>query len=151
MNEGCPCGSKKSFADCCGRFLDAGENPRTPEQLMRSRYSAYCLGHYGEYLVRTWLTAVELGYSAADFNKEPEQKVRWQKLEIVKSTQKGNLGTVEFKAYFVESNSLSFVKGEGRGEDLQKGGRGEDLKVHHERSLFKRIDGRWFYVEPLSS
>lgn len=104
---------------------------------MRSRYSAYCLGAYGEYLVQTWLTAVELGYRAADFDKEAKQTVQWQKLEVLKTTQKGNLGTVEFKAYYLP---LSFIKGEGRGEDL---------KVHHEKSLFKRIDGRWFYVEAL--
>lgn len=91
---------------------------------MRSRYTAYTLGDRGDYLVRTWLTAVELGYTAADFNKEATQKVQWQKLEIVKSSQKGNLGQVEFKAYHT-------------------GG------VHHEKSLFKRMDGVWYYVEAM--
>lgn len=99
---------------------------------MRSRYSAHALlgdgkRTYGDYLVRTWLTAVELGYSAADFSPQP---VQWQRLEILGRSQKGNLGTVEFKAYYADS--------------------GEEVKVHHEKSLFKRIDGQWYYVEAIS-
>lgn len=122
-NSPCPCGSKKSFDDCCGRFLDAGDKPRTPEQLMRSRYTAYCLGGYGHYLVSTWLTAMELGYTAADF---AGRDIQWQKLEVLGTSQKGNLGTVEFKAWHA-------------------GG------LHHERSLFKRVEGTWYYVEAMES
>jgi SEC-C motif-containing protein len=117
----CSCGAPRSFIDCCGRFLDAGEKPRTPEQLMRSRYTAYCRGGYGNYLVSTWLAAMELGYTAADF---AGQEIQWQKLEVLDASQKGNLGTVEFKAWHA-------------------GG------VHHERSLFKRIEGQWYYAEAL--
>lgn len=134
----CPCGSKKAFSDCCGRFLDGGEKPRTPEQLMRSRYTAYTLGDRGDYLVSTWLTAVELGYTAADFNKETEQKIQWQKLEIIKSSQKGNLGQVEFKAYYTQTDK----------KDAGAASTGTFL-LHHEKSLFKRMDGVWYYVEAM--
>lgn len=123
----CPCGSKKNFGNCCGRFLDGGEAAPTPEQLMRSRYTAHCLGTYGEYLVRTWLAASELGLDAASF---AEHKVNWQKLEIINSSQRGDLGLVEFRAYFLAPDS-------------------QELQVHHERSSFKRIKGLWYYVEAL--
>lgn len=88
---------------------------------MRSRYTAHALGGYGEYLVKTWLMAVELGLTADSFD---EQRVQWQRLDVLDSSQRGNMGTVEFKAYYV-------------------GG------VHHERSLFKRVDGVWYYVEAM--
>jgi len=123
----CPCGSRKSYATCCGRFLDGGERAHTPEQLMRSRYTAHALGNHGDYLVCTWLSAVELGLTAESF---AEHRVNWQRLEIVGRSQRGDIGTVEFRAYFLEADSA-------------------EMKVHHERSLFKRIDGVWFYIEAM--
>jgi len=124
----CPCGSQKEFDHCCGRFLSGAEQANTPEQLMRSRYSAHARGSHGEYLVSTWLTAKELGLNAAEFE---EHKVNWQKLEILQASQKGNLGMVEFKAWFYSPDS-------------------NELQVHHERSAFKRINGIWYYTEALS-
>jgi len=99
---------------------------------MRSRYSAHVLlgqgqGRYGDYLVSTWLMAVESGLSAAAF---AGHTVNWQKLEVLHTAQRGNLGEVEFKAYF-------YADASSRGE----------LQVHHECSLFRRIQGTWYYVE----
>lgn len=129
MNEGdpCPCGSDKNLRHCCARFLDAKEQPKTPEQLMRSRYTAHAIGGYAEYLVSTWLTAVELGLTASSFS---EHSVNWKKLEVLSSSQRGDLGLVEFNAYFYSPDS-------------------SELQVHHERSSFKRIKGLWYYVEAL--
>ena len=98
---------------------------------MRSRYSAHVLlsqgmRGYGEYLVSTWLMAVELGLTAASFT---EHKVNWQKLEVLHTAQHGYHGEVEFKAYFYPANSTS------------------ELQVHHEHSIFKRVKGLWYYVE----
>lgn len=123
----CPCGSKRNFSECCEKFLSAREKPRTPEQLMRSRYSAHAIGGYGDYLVSTWLAAAELGLTAAAFD---EHKVNWQKLEIIKSAQRGDMGMVEFKAYFSPD-----------------GDTGQGLQIHHECSMFKRIKGVWYYTE----
>ncbi|HSG62441.1 MAG TPA: SEC-C metal-binding domain-containing protein, partial [Pseudomonadales bacterium] len=47
----CPCGSNKPFAKCCDRFLSGAQHAKTPEQLMRSRFSAFFLGGYGQYLL----------------------------------------------------------------------------------------------------
>lgn len=95
---------------------------------MRSRYSAHALGGYGDYLVNTWLTTAELGLNAASFE---EHKVNWQKLEVLHASQRGDLGRVEFKAWFYPPDS-------------------NELQVHHERSAFKRVKGLWYYVEALS-
>jgi SEC-C motif domain protein len=131
----CPCGSKKPFAKCCGRFLEDGERAKTPEQLMRSRYTAHVLLNtgkrgYGDYLVSSWLMAAELGLTAASFS---ENRVNWQKLEILDTMQHGDYGEVEFKAWFYPHARLQ----------------GGEPDVHHERSRFKRVNGIWFYVEPI--
>lgn len=44
----CYCGSAQDFAICCLPFIEGQQKPTTPEQLMRSRYSAYCVAniHY---------------------------------------------------------------------------------------------------------
>lgn len=128
----CPCGSKKSLEACCGRFISGKESARTPEQLMRSRYTAHALGGHGEYLVSTWLMAKELGLTAASFQ---EHIVHWQKLEVIRSAQRGDLEEVEFRAYFYSADA----------------GANRALEVHHERSRFKRIKGVWYYVEAIST
>ena len=61
MSGPCKCGSSKLFEKCCGRFLSDGQQPRTPEQLMRSRYAAYALGNHGDYLLQTWFPATAGG------------------------------------------------------------------------------------------
>lgn len=39
----CYCGSAQNFAFCCLPFIEGKHKPTTAEQLMRSRYSAYCI------------------------------------------------------------------------------------------------------------
>ena len=39
----CPCGSGKTYDECCEPFIRGKAFPETAEQLMRSRYSAYTL------------------------------------------------------------------------------------------------------------
>ena len=62
----CPCGSSLFLAKCCG-VLHAGQPAATPEQLMRSRYSAFMLG-LGEYLVHSWHPDYLNGLTAADLS-----------------------------------------------------------------------------------
>jgi len=47
----CPCRSGKTYKRCCRLWHSGGLAP-TPEALMRSRYSAYALGHV-DYVLRT--------------------------------------------------------------------------------------------------
>lgn len=125
MKKICPCGSTKEYDQCCGRFLDAGELAKTPEQLMRSRFSAYALGGYGQYLLATWFPATARGLTVPELSRK---SVDWQRLEVLAKSQSGEDGMVEFKAYFKD----------GKGNDA--------LETMHEISEFKRINGRWLYV-----
>ena len=48
----CYCGSQKFYEDCCFPFISGDLKPEIPEQLMRARYSAFCIKDI-EYLIST--------------------------------------------------------------------------------------------------
>ena len=121
----CICGSHKAPHKCCYRFLDGQQWAKTPEQLMRSRYSAYALGGYGEYLLKTWLPD-EAGAQGLSALQLSEKNTEWVGLDVLAKGQKGDDGWVEFKAYYIDAEN--------------------DQSVMHECSSFKRIKGRWYYV-----
>lgn len=123
--KSCICGKPKPFTKCCDRFLSGKQNAKTPEQLMRSRFSAYALGGYGEYLLSTWFPASANGLSASELSKKT---VDWQSLEVISSSQTGDNGTVEFKAWFCKSSSS------------------DEMEIMHEISEFVRVQSRWLYV-----
>ena len=123
MSTQCLCGRNKPFEQCCGRYLSGKQFAKTPEQLMRSRYSAYALGGYGQYLLDTWHSMMSQGLSAEDLS---QQHYEWTGLEVLNKTQSGDSGTVEFKAYYNDKD--------------------QQQHVMHENSCFQRVAGRWFYV-----
>ena len=53
QNDLCPCGSNKSFDNCCGPYLSSAALPPSAEALMRSRYTAYTRMD-DKYLLDTW-------------------------------------------------------------------------------------------------
>ena len=114
----CPCGGE-ALETCCGRFISGGQLPETPEQLMRSRYTAYVLADEA-YLRATW--------DPATCPNEPliDSGIKWIGLEVRASQHEGDEGTVEFIAR------------------AKVGGRARRL---HETSRFVRRDGRWLYVD----
>ncbi|WP_409420167.1 YchJ family protein [Pseudaeromonas sp. ZJS20] len=121
----CPCGDPRPFAACCGPFILGQQWPSRPVELMRSRFSAFVLGHW-DYILATWhpdyrpaMTAEALG---------AEQDGHWVRLQVL-SDQGGpedEQGVVEFIAWYRQ---------EGR------------LYPHHERSRFVRLDGHWVYTD----
>lgn len=120
----CPCGSSASYQKCCGPFVEGKKNPDTPEQLMRSRYTAYSMAKV-EYIGNTMY-----GRASKDFNAEAAEewakKVKWMKLQIINSDMDGDKGTVEFVAHFSDNGRAS---------------------VLHELSEFVKKDGKWFYID----
>lgn len=49
----CPCGTGEPYDACCGPLHLGAARAGSPEQLMRSRYSAFAVGD-AAYLLRTW-------------------------------------------------------------------------------------------------
>lgn len=123
--KSCICDSSKPFIKCCEPFLSGRQHAKTPKQLMRSRYSAYALGGYGEYLISTWLPTTVKGLTAQELS---EITVDWQRLKIISSSQQGDNGVVEFKAWFYTPSNA------------------DEMAILHEVSDFVRIQSRWFYV-----
>lgn len=123
----CPCCSGKLFSSCCSQFLAGKAVPKTVKQLMRSRYAAFALGGYGDYLLNTWHPDTAPAVTAADLGSVDSN---WSGLEILSSTQQGDHGTVDFCARFLDEHG--------------------QVQTHRENSQFVRIKGRWYYLEPLS-
>ena len=115
----CPCGGE-TYQQCCGRFIEGGELPRTAEQLMRSRYSAYTLRNEA-YLKASWHASTRPVESLAQ-----DDGSKWLGLEVRRHVPDGERATVEFVARY------------------KIGGRAHRLQ---EISNFVREDGKWFYVD----
>ena len=117
----CPCCSGKSYEECCRPFHLKEKFPATAEALMRSRFSAFALPN-GEYLMETTLPAKRKFHDRDELQKWGEINI-WTQLEIIKKPAE-NL--VQFKACYTDEEGLP--------------------QVHHELSLFKKVDKRWYYV-----
>lgn len=123
----CACGSGKLFSQCCSPFLSGKALPKTVKQLMRSRYAAFALGGYGQYLLDTWHPDYAPAVSPQDLGSVDSN---WLCLDILDSSQQGDQGTVAFCARFLDEN--------------------DNPQTHRENSRFVRIKGRWYYLDALS-
>lgn len=124
----CYCCSGKEFAECCQPFIEGKAKPKTAEELMRSRYSAY-LTFSIEYILRSTHPSTRKFYKAEELENWA-RSCRWQKLEIISKTEgeaKDKQGTVEFKAHYLNEKNES--------------------QIHHEKSNFCKELGKWFFVD----
>lgn len=123
----CPCHSNLLFTQCCQPLLLGATVAATPEQLMRSRYSAYSRKKI-KYLLQTW-------HESTRPKLEKFETGSWIHLEILHASKVENLnsaieaGTVEFIAKHISKNSSKYV-----------------LTELHELSTFERTDGLWSYI-----
>ena len=123
----CPCQSTQPYTDCCEPFHKGTALPETAEQLMRSRYAAYTQVNI-PYIVATTVPSQQPLLDQAAM-EEWGKSTQWAGLNIV--AHKPNISkihsTVEFNAFFQTE---------------------EGMKAHHELSLFVKIDGHWYFVDP---
>ena len=118
----CPCHSGHTFSDCCEAFLNEQKKPRTAEQLMRSRYSAF-VNENERYLLQTWHEE----HRPQGITFDPHTK--WLGLNVKRckrGTEQDQCGWVEFVARY---------KIAGKAERIE------------EQSFFIKKDGQWCYVE----
>jgi len=116
----CYCKSGLSFSECCEPILRVEKVAPTALSLMRSRYTAYCLGDVN------YLQATTYNHSWSDeelkFIQNWADNSFWQHLEIVDYSD----DIVEFKAYYI------FEKKQ---------------HLHHEKSMFKKVNDMWKYID----
>lgn len=119
----CPCGSGRTFGECCQPVLAQKRVPATAEELMRSRFTAHVVGDF-RHLHRTDLETAGKAY----VEEETEgQELPWTRL-VVHSHDLGpkpDMAFVDFSAYY-------------------RAGEGE--QALHEKSEFVRQNGTWFYT-----
>ena len=123
LHQECPCGSGTSYALCCHRLHSGSARAETPEELMRSRYTAYALEDW-DHIFRTWHPRTrpdDLGAAAAD------ERLTWTGLAIEGSGLDDDThGWVAFRA------SYRAPSGDG---------------VLAEHSRFEVRAGQWLYVD----
>ncbi len=127
LNRNCPCGSGNLYLSCCGLYIEQQQLPSTPEQLMRSRYSAYAMANI-DYINKTMQGPAAFNFDPVSV-KEWAEHVQWLRLEILNSFLDSNdptKGFVEFKAFYRIN--------------LQD-------QCLHEISEFHLIDKQWYYVD----
>ncbi|USD31625.1 MULTISPECIES: YchJ family protein [Vibrio] len=121
----CPCGNNKAYSECCEPIHLDHAKATTPEQLMRSRYSAH-VKRLVDYVINTYHPTCQ----ASEQREGIEQSVEsdWYKLEVTSCEPGSNKdeGFVSFRAYFNE---------EGVQHCLE------------ERSRFVRENGLWYYID----
>lgn len=119
--KNCYCGNENPFAKCCKPLIQEKQLPQTPEQLMRSRYSAFCCGNV-DYLIAT--------HWPIDLTKKSqlEQTINttnWIGLQIINTEiLDEKTGSVEFVAFYQE----------------------DKLEQLHEKSQFIKQNERWYYL-----
>lgn len=126
----CPCGSKRDYNACCGRFHEGAALPETAQELMRSRYAAFATGKI-DYLKETYWPKFQRGFDAASYAARAKNSV-WLGLSISETEKGGPDDTTGIVAF----TATSLVDGA--------------LDTHRERSLFRKKGGRWYYVEALA-
>lgn len=125
--EHCPCGSERTYSDCCGPFLAGESDATTAEALMRSRYTAYTKGAI-DYIKRTTHKS-----TVDSFDEEGSRKwareAEWHGLDII-SVRDGGEGDTKGEVEFVATYSQD-----------------EEEYRHHERAEFKKEGKKWFFVD----
>ena len=120
----CYCGGPGSFENCCGRIIAGAGKAMTASELMKSRYSAFCLRD-ADYLLASWDPETRPPTLELSDGRE------WLELELGATTDGGPLdseGTVEFYASYRDAGNAAAKPG---------------LLAEHSR--FRRVDGEWKY------
>lgn len=124
--QSCPCGSGKEFGVCCGPILAEPAAARTPEELMRARFTAHCRREYS-FLVESTHPDHRDDVSEEEIARWASH-ILWTGLEVHSATPGAtdDEGRVAFTAYFTLKDTPQELK-----EDAE----------------FIREGGRWFYVD----
>lgn len=120
----CYCGSANAYENCCGIYITTDQPAPTPEALMRSRYSAYSQANI-DYIKKTMKGAASVGFDPIEATLWAKQVI-WQGLKVIKASQTGDKGQVEFVVQYLFNSHRHRM---------------------HEISEFQLENGRWYYVD----
>ncbi len=117
----CYCGNITPFEQCCLPIISGKAQAKTPEQLMRSRYSAYAT-HYPQYIYDTYSRESQQNVALEEI-KQWSTHTHWLKLTIIKSAQVeletfnhqgAELPKVQFKALYIDDKKFYLMEENSR-------------------------------------
>ena len=125
-NNLCPCGSGKTYAECCEPIIKGKTKAPSAEACMRARYSSY-VKHEIDYIISSCIEGEEVGEIDRKATEDWSKQSQWNGLKIIRTDkgEKDNEQVVEFEADYTLHKMHD---------------------VHHEISLFRQVDGDWKYV-----
>ncbi len=126
-SDACPCRSGKVWGQCCAPILSGAQPAPTAEALMRSRYSAYAVG-YSDYLAASLHPEQRDDLDLAATRRWAQQ-AQWLDLQLL-GCQAGGVDDVVGEVEFIATFKAHGV-----------------IKTHHEKAVFHRYEGVWYYVE----
>ena len=118
----CYCGNHHPFEQCCDLIINGSKKAENPEQLMRSRYSAYATKN-AQYIYQTYALKSQKDQSIEEIKAWAEQ-TQWLKLIIHTATKysddikvttgkndtlpikSDSLPIVEFSALYIHNNTF---------------------------------------------
>lgn len=119
----CPCGSGAHYHTCCEPLHLNVRRADSPEQLMRSRYSAFYFEQF-QYLINTHHPQYLGTLTVDDFGGEAQPK--WLSLTVMSASNTMTTGKVTFQAWFEDAGKIDAI---------------------HECSDFIKEDNIWYYTQ----
>ena len=160
----CPCGSKQQYEHCCRLIIDQEKWAKSPEQLMRSRYSAYATysndnNKSAQYIYDTYAKNSQKSQSVDEIADWASQ-CHWVKLTIHSSSPFKSLSTneqplmekttvyptVNFSAFYLIGNKLNKITESSR---FIREKTSEKQDIATENKLDKQIfaQHQWRYLD----
>ena len=122
----CPCGSGKTYSECCEPIIKGTIKAPSAEACMRARYTSY-VKHEIDYIINSCDQEEVIAEIDKQATEEWSNQSTWNGLKILRTEkgEKDDEAIVEFTADYTMHNMHD---------------------VHHEIAGFKQIDGDWKYV-----
>jgi SEC-C motif-containing protein len=117
MLQACPCGSGEEYGHCCGPLHRRERVAATALALMRSRFSAFALGH-ADYLIATWHP------DTRPKRLDLDDGIVWRRLQIVDTEAGGPedaTGVVEFRAQYERDGKRHIMRERSRFDRDRRG------------------------------
>ncbi|HAC32632.1 MAG TPA: hypothetical protein DCF70_08420 [Treponema sp.] len=134
--ELCPCGSGRTYGECCEPVIKGTVKAATAEALMRARYSSY-VAHEIDFIINSCEEGEKIAEIDRKATEQWSKESTWHGLKILrteKGTEKDEEGFVEFEATYTDKRGIR--------------------DIHHENAYFKKINGTWLYevgdVKPMT-
>ena len=122
--ETCPCQSGLEYEKCCAPLHKNFKEAKSPQSLMRARYSAYVNSNI-DFIVATHHPDKVGGFDREEAENWADES-EWLGLKIIDSSEQGDSGEVLFECSY---------------------GLDGETHLHRERSSFRKWEGSWYFYD----